>query len=108
MTKLVPFALLATVATLAVIPASVFAAETNQQVRETASAIAAPASVAVTAGKMLYGPDGNRIASVYRVTSAGDVQIIIASRLVTVPASTLSEVNGKVATSLTKSEINHR
>ncbi len=108
MNKFVPIALLATVATLAVVPNAVFAAETNQQVRATADGTAAAASVAATNGKMLYGPDGNRIASVYRATSSGDAQLIINGRLVTVPASTLSILDGKLATSLTKSEINHR
>jgi len=107
MTKYVPLALLATVATLAIIPQAVFAAEANQQVREPAAAVAAP-SLAVTAGKMLYGPDGHRIASIYRVAANGDAQIIVDGRLLTVPAATLSTATGKVATSLTKTEINHR
>ena len=45
MTKFVPFALLATVATLAVIPTTVFAAEANQQVRAVADGTAATAAV---------------------------------------------------------------
>ena len=108
MNKYVPFALLATVATLAVFPQVVFAAEANQQVRDTASAVSAPAAVSVTAGKMLYGPDGHRLASIYRVSANGDAQIIIDGRLLTVPAATLSAATGKVVTSLTKTEINHR
>ncbi len=107
MTKYVPFALLATVATLAIIPQAVFAAEANQQVRETNSSVAAP-SITVAAGKMLYGPDGRRIASIYRVAANGDAQIIVDGRLLTVPVATLSTATGKVATSLTKTEINHR
>ena len=110
MTKYVPLALLATVATLAtlaVIPQAVVAAEANQQVREPAGSVAAPA-VNVTAGKMLYGPDGHRIASIYRVAANGDAQIILDGRLLTIPAATLSTSTGKVATSLTKTEINHR
>ncbi len=106
MNKLAPIALLATVATLSVVPATVFAAET-QPVKAAAEAVAAP-SVAINAGKMLYGPDGRRIASVYRVSANGDAQLIIDGRLLTVPASTLSEANGKVATSLTKKEIVRR
>jgi hypothetical protein len=106
MTKFVPIALLATVATLAVIPSAVFAAEANQQVRAVADVQAAGATA--TAGKMLYGPDGQRIGSVYRANSNGDAQLIINSRLVTVPAATLSLANGKLATSLTKSEIVRR
>ena len=108
MTKYVPFALLATVATLAVIPQALFAAEANQQVRESAGSVAAPGAITVTTGKMLYGPDGRRIASIYRVAANGDAQIIVDGRLLTVPAATLSTATGKVATSLTKTEINHR
>lgn len=108
MIKFAPVALLATVATLAVVPAAVFAAETNQQVREANTISAGAATVAVTVGKMLYGPDGSRIAPVYRVTAAGDVQVILQARLVTVPASTLSQAEGRVVTSLTKSELNRR
>ena len=107
MSKFVPFALLATVATLAVVPQVVFAAETNQQVRAGADAVAAAPATA-TAGKMLYGPDGRRIASVYRVRSNGDAELIIDGKLVTVPANTLSVADGKLATSLTKREINRR
>ena len=108
MTKYVPLALLATFATLLVVPHQVFAAEANQQVRDSASGVAASSALAATAGKMLYGPDGNRIASIYRVAANGDAQIILNGRLLTVPAATLSTASGKVATSLTKTEINHR
>jgi hypothetical protein len=108
MTKFVPLALLATVATLAVIPTTVFAAEANQQVRAVADGTAATAAVRATTGKMLYGPDGLRIASIYRATANGDAQLIINSRLTTIPASTLSIADGKLVTSLTKSEITRR
>ena len=92
------------VAALAASPA--FAAEAAQPVQAANEAVAA-SPVAVTAGKMLYGPTG-RIASVYRVTANGDVQLIIDSRLVTVPASSLSDIGGKVTTSLTKAELTKR
>ena len=107
MSKLVPFALLATVATLAVIPAASFAAESIQQVRDANSPSAASA-VSVSAGKMLYAADGKRLGQVYRVTANGDIQLILSTRLVTVPASTLSDVDGKVTTSLSKSDLNRR
>jgi hypothetical protein len=106
MNKFVPIALLATVATLAVIPTAVFAAEATQSVKAAADATSAP--VTVTAGKMLYGPDANRIASIYRVTPNGDAQVILNGRLLTVPAATLSSATGKVATNLTKAQILHR
>lgn len=104
MNKFVPVALLATLATFAVAPVA-FAAESSQTVRAETDA-AAP--VAVSAGKMLYGANGQRIAAVYRVTSAGNAQVILNGQLYTVPASTLSEVNGKVTTSLTKADITKR
>lgn len=97
-------AALAAVATLAVFttPAA-FAAESSQSVRAATDAVAG--TVAVNAGKMLYGSNGQRIAAIYRVTAEGNPQVILNGKLVTVPASTLSDVNGKVATSLTKSEL---
>jgi hypothetical protein len=54
---------------------------------------------------MLYTTNGRRIASIYRVTAEGNPQVILNGKLVTVPASSLSEVDGKVATSLTKKEL---
>jgi hypothetical protein len=102
MIKFAPLAALATVAVLAV-PATVFAAESSQSVR--AATDAAASTVAVNAGKMLYASNGQRIASIYRVTTEGNPQVILNGKLVTVPASTLSDVNGKVTTSLSKSEL---
>jgi hypothetical protein len=100
MNKFAPIALLATVGLFAIAPVAF--AETSQSVR---AATEAAAPVNVVAGKMLYSANGSRVASVYRVAADGKVQVIIDGRLITVPASTLSEVNGKVTTSLTKSEL---
>jgi hypothetical protein len=94
------FALIAALAAATVAP-SAFAAETSQSVR----AATEGAGVQVDAGKMLYSAAGTRIASIYRVTSEGNPQVILDGRLVTVPASSLSDVNGKVTTSLTKREL---
>lgn len=102
MIKFAPLAALATVATLAVVPTAVFA-ETTQAVREVTEEAAAPLDL--NAGKMLYGANGYRIAPIYRVTQEGNPQIILNGRLVTVPASSLSDVDGKVTTSLSKKEI---
>ena len=96
------FAALAAVATL-VIAAPAFAAESSQSVR--AATDAAAGSVAVNAGKMLYTSNGSRVAAIYRVTAEGNPQVILNGKLVTVPASTLSDVNGKVTTSLSKAEL---
>jgi hypothetical protein len=98
----------AALAVAAFTASTAYAAEATQPVQAANEVVAANAAVAVTAGKMLYSPAGTRIASIYRVTSNGDAQLILNGRLVTVPASSLSEVNGKVATSLTKAEIAKR
>lgn len=103
MNKFTPLAAFAAVAVLAA-PAAVFAAESSQTVRAATDA-AATGSVAVNAGKMLYASNGQRIAAIYRVSAEGNPQVILNGKLVTVPASSLSDVNGKVTTSLTKSEL---
>lgn len=109
MTKLPTVALLATIAALAVAPSAAMAGETNQQVQAAADTTAAGATaVTATAGKMLYGPDGRRIGSIYRVAANGNVELILDGKLVRVAASTLSEVNGKITTSQTKKELIRR
>lgn len=98
------FAALAAVATLAVFAApAAFAAETSQSVRATTDAAAG--AVAVNAGKMLYASNGQRIAAIYRVTAEGNPQVILNGKLVTVPAASLSDMGGKVTTSMTKVEL---
>lgn len=101
MNKFAPLALIATAVTFA-IPGVAFAAEGTQQVAAVADEVAA---LEVNAGSMLYGTDGKRIASIYRVTADGNPQVILNGRLMTVPASSLSNANGKVTTSLTKRDI---
>ncbi len=95
------FAALAAIAAI-VVSAPAFA-ESSQTVR--AATDTAAATVAVNAGKMLYAANGQRIAAIYRVTSEGNPQVILNGKLVTVPASSLSDVNGKVTTTLTKAEL---
>jgi hypothetical protein len=68
------------------------------------SSDAASASVAEK-GKMLIAANGARLGSVYRVNPDGSAQIIIDGKLVNVPANTLSKADGKLTTSLTKSEV---
>lgn len=71
------------------------------------AAPAAPAATAAVAekGKMLTAANGARLGAVYRVGPDGAAQIIIDGKLVTVPANTISVANGKLVTSLTKSEV---
>lgn len=56
-------------------------------------------------GKMLVTSSGARLGTVYRVDPDGSAEIIIDGKMVAVPASTLSNVGGKLTTSLSKSEI---
>lgn len=63
------------------------------------------ASAVVAKGKMVVAADGARLGTVYRVGSDGAVQMILGGKMVTVPASTLSLVDGRLMTSLSKNEI---
>ena len=71
---------------------------------QNASSVAATAVVAEK-GKMLVTSSGTRLGTVYRVGADGSVQIIIDGKLVSVPASSLKNVDGKLTTSLSKSEV---
>jgi hypothetical protein len=59
----------------------------------------------VTKGQMMVTANGTRLAPVYRVTGDGSAQVILDGKMVTIPASTLSATDGKLTTSLTKSEV---
>lgn len=72
---------------------------------EAPSSPAAATATVAAKGKILIDANGGRLGSVYRVTADGSAQIIIDGKLVAVPASTLSIANGKLTTSLTKSEV---
>jgi hypothetical protein len=63
------------------------------------------AAPAATKGTMLFAADGGRLGPVYRVTSDGSAQLIIDGKMTTVPASTLSTKDGKLTTSLKKTEV---
>ena len=97
MNKFVPIALAATLTLFSVAPAVLHA--------ETVAASANGAAVAPAAGKVVYSASGNRLAAIYRVTDQGRVQVIIDGKLITVPTASLSDVNGKITTSLTKAEL---
>lgn len=56
-------------------------------------------------GKMLVAANGARLGVVYRVTDDGSAQLILDGKMVTVPASTLSAVDGALTTSLSKTEV---
>ena len=66
---------------------------------------AAAETVAVV-GKTLFDANGKNVGVIYKVTSDGSAQLVIDDqRLITVPASSLSQVDGKIRTSLTKRDI---
>ena len=91
----------------------VFALATLSPISMLASISAASASdTAATAtaatpvvGKMLYGADGKKLAAIYRLDASGAPQVLLEGKLVTIPASSLTEVDGHIATSLTKKDI---
>ena len=91
MSKFAPSAILAALATFTLVPVAVHA--------EDASA------TRIIEGKMVYGTNGQRLAPVYRVNTDGSVQLIIEGRLVTIPATVLSEVNGKLTSSESKADL---
>lgn len=97
MNKFAPIALVATVVLFAAAPAALHA--------ETVAAVVNGAAVTPVVGKAVYSATGSRIAPIYRVTEQGRVQVILDGKLVTVPSASLSDVNGKITTSLTKAEL---
>jgi len=56
-------------------------------------------------GKMLIAANGSRLGVIYRVGPDGSAQVIIDGRMVAVPANTISAADGKLTTSLTKSQV---
>ena len=69
------------------------------------TASATPSPVVATKGQMLTSADRARLGSVVRVADDGSVAIIFDTRLVTIPAGTLSLANGKLTTSLNKRDV---
>ena len=66
---------------------------------------AATTAVVASKGQMLVAANGGRLGSVYRVSADGSAEIFIDGKLVTVPVATLSTADGKLTTSLSKSEV---
>ncbi|MGA2399247.1 MAG: hypothetical protein ABSG30_14430 [Steroidobacteraceae bacterium] len=59
----------------------------------------------VAKGKVLVSVDGARLGQVYRVGPDGAAQVILGGKIVSVPATTLSSVDGRLVTSLHKNEV---
>tara|TARA_R110000824_G_scaffold47438_3_gene135135 strand:- start:376 stop:642 length:267 start_codon:yes stop_codon:yes gene_type:complete len=73
----------------------------------TAIALTAPVASAAEAERndRLFDATGASIAKVNRVTETGDLLVIYKGKVRRIEASTLSNSDGKLVTSLTKSEI---
>jgi hypothetical protein len=84
---------------------SVIAAATAFSVAHAQSSSVGATAVVASKGKMLVAANGARLGSVYRVAADGSPQIIIDGRMVTIPANTLTEDNGRLVTSLSKNEV---
>lgn len=80
------------------------AAEDQAPATTTTSTAAAAPSLAIKRGQILYA-SGHVVAPVYRLTAAGEPQVMVDERLVTVPAATLSLSGTKLATSLSVPEL---
>jgi len=66
---------------------------------------AATAASAAADGAQLFSEDGHRLGAVYKVIDDGSARLIVDGKIVTIPASTLSDVNGKLTTTLTKMQV---
>ena len=67
-------------------------------------ALAGEAHVAVV-GKPVYSSDKRNLGTVYLVNLDGSAKVFVNSRLVTIPASTLSLEKGRIVTSMTKKDV---
>ena len=83
------------------------AAGTSPAVAQTAAKVETTAGAVVAAkrGATLFDNGATRIGTVLAVRNNGSVLINFRSAQVTVPAATLSMVNGKLTTSLSKAEV---
>ena len=75
------------------------------EVAQDAPAAVESASLEIRKGETILDSDGKRIGKVNQVNRDGDPQVIADMRLVTVPASTLSRVEGKLVSTLSRKEI---
>lgn len=70
--------------------------------------VASPATAQVDSGlrgKTLWDAEGKRVGVISRVNENGTVLVIAGSRLVTIAGATVTNKDGRVATSLTRKEI---
>lgn len=65
----------------------------------------APATVTAARGQMVVAANGARIGRVTRLADDGSPQVIFEGKVVTVPLSTLSVVEGRLVSTLSPAEI---
>ena len=104
MNKFIPAALLATLATLAIIPYSARAETVAVQAEATVAAIK-QAPVKAAPGQILYDTAGKSIGPVYALGRNGAVVLSLDDHLVTVPGSSLSLIKRKLTTSLSRDAV---
>jgi hypothetical protein len=73
-----------------------------------AQAPAAGISTDLHVGQTLRDPTGTKIGKIDRVFTDGSVRVILDAKLVVIPASTISIVNGKPVTTLSRREASSR
>lgn len=92
---------------LAAAASPALAQEETVEASVAAPAPEAPATppVAAARGQMVVAANGARIGRVTRLADDGSPQVIFEGKVVTVPLSTLSEVDGRLVSSLSPAEI---
>lgn len=85
--------------------ALIIAVSATPALADTTSQPAAATAPAATRGMMLRDANNLRLAPIDLVKTDGSVGIILDSRFVLIPANTLSVVDGKLTTKLTKAEL---
>jgi hypothetical protein len=59
---------------------------------------------AFVVGKMIYTADKHQLGAVYNIKKDGSAEVIVDTRVVTVPAASVESKDGKLWTSLTRKE----
>lgn len=71
-----------------------------------AALAAEPSALAkVLVGKLLYDAEGKKLAPIYKLDPNGVPQILLDGKMISVPMSSLTEVDGKFTTKLTKRDL---
>lgn len=91
---------------LTIAAAMMFVASTPAFASEDAPAAAAEAApLNLKVGEFVAGADGKRIGRIYQVSKEGNAEIINGIRMLVVPAATLSRVDGKLVSTLSKRDL---